>query len=530
MKHRVVTTRRQFFAALAAAGGAAALAGCSGAGSGSSQAAEGTLTIGIQDEPEGLDIQQITWENYVHWLIYEPLLNYSDDLSQVSPAFAESFEASEDGLTYTIVLPEDAKFSNGDALDANAYKASLDRYLEISPYSSDYADVASVEVPDNRTLVFHMSVPAPYFITPLSNTYSGIVDVAAITDDAEFNRAPVANGPYVVENWEQGSQITFVKNENYKTQNEFVENKGAFAFDKIVIRFIPDEFTRVSEVESGGVDLIFDVPTSSYAELEGNEDVQLFDYEQAGVSYLYMQTESGPLADIAVRQAITYAIDRDEIQSTLDGLVTPTYGYISSAQACYSAEEEEKLAGELAFDPDRARKALADAGWSDSDGDGIVEKDGEPLSFEMLIPSDRASLKNAAPVIQQQLKNVGIDAQIVEQEAAYIKASMEANDFTMGSRNFVWLDPDILYSVFTPSSGYPWEDAEITEALTVARQTANNEERIAAYANFQDLLATRFKAISLFADKYAIAAKNIITGVHVTNDGRLFLADAGVQE
>ena len=100
----------------------------------------------------------------------------------------------------------------------------------------------------------------------------------------------------------------------------------------------------------------------------------------------------------------------------------------------------------------------------------------------------------------------------------------------MGSRNFVWLDPDILYSVFTPSSGYPWEDAEITEALTVARQTANNEECIAAYANFQDLLATRFKAISLFADKYAIAAKNIITGVHVTNDGRLFLADAGVSE
>lgn len=530
MKRHVITTRRQFLAAIAAAGGAAALAGCSGSGSGSSQAASGTLTIGIQDEPEGLDIQQITWENYVHWLIYEPMINYSDDLSEVSPAFAEGFEASEDGLTYTLTLPEGAKFSNGDALDANAYKASLDRYLEISPYSSDYADVASIEVPDERTLVFHMSTPAPYFLTPLSTTYSGVVDVAAITDDAEFNRAPVANGPYVVENWEQGSQITFVRNENYATNNAYVENKGAFPFEKIVVRFIPDEFTRVSEVESGGVDLIFDVPTSSYAELESNDAVSLVDYEQAGVSYLYMQSDSGPFADVAVREAFARAIDRDEIKDSLDGLVVPTYGFISSAQACYSQEEEDKLAEAYGFDPERSKQLLADAGWADSDGDGILEKDGEKLSFEMLIPSDRASLKNSAPVIQQQLKNVGFDAQIVEQEAAYIKTSMEANDFTVGSRNFVWLDPDILYSVFTPASGYQWEDPEITEALTVARQTADTEARVQAYADFQDKLATRFKAVSLFADKYAIAAKSIITGVHVTNDGRLFLADAGVSE
>jgi peptide/nickel transport system substrate-binding protein len=534
MKTHTAVTRRQFFEVLAAAGGSMALAGCGSTSSsdsgGSDSGSAGTLTIGIQDEPEGLDIQQITWENYVHWLIYEPIIVYSDDLSEVKPSFAKEFTVSDDGLTITVVLPEDAKFSNGDALDANSYKASLDRYLEVSPYASDYDDVESFEVTDDTTLVMHMKSPAPYIMTPLSTTYAGIVDteVADSEDNDEFNRNPVAQGPYYVEEWEQGSQVTLKKNENYQTNNPYVDNGGPLAFDEIVVRFISDEFTRVSEVESGSVDIIFDVPTSSYQELKDNSDIEVYDYKQSGVSFMYFQTDSGPLADEKVRQAVAYALDRDELQDALDDLVTPMYGYISDAQSCYSEDEESKLADQLAYDADKAASLLAEAGYEDSDGDGIVEKDGEKLTLEMLVPNDRASLSNAAPVIQKQLQAVGIDATITEQESAYIRTAMEDNDIEIAMRNFVWLDPDILYSVFTPASGYPWDDAEVTDALTTARQTSDSDERIAAYEDAQDILATKFKACSLFADLYAIAAKSTVSGVHVTNDGRMFLNDASV--
>ena len=97
------------------------------------QEAGGTLVIALQEEIEGTDIQQIGWENVVHALIYEPLVKYNADLSEMVPCFAESYEIAEDGLSITFTLPADAKFSNGDVLDAEAVKASFERFLAIVP-------------------------------------------------------------------------------------------------------------------------------------------------------------------------------------------------------------------------------------------------------------------------------------------------------------------------------------------------------------------------------------------------------------
>ena len=519
-------SRRQFLQILTALGGAAALTGCGSDAAGGGSSA-GTLTIGIADEPEGLDIQQIGWENYVHWLLYDPIVVYSDDLTEVKPCAAEKFEVSDDGKTYTITLPKDAKFSNGDTLDANAYKASLDRYIKISEYGTDYDDVESFEVVDDQTLVMHLKQAAPYLMTPLSTTYSAPVDTK-VADDMEkdaFNREPVANGPYVVDSWEQGSQVTFKRNENFATSNPFVENKGPWAFDTIVVRFIPDEFTRVSEVESGNVDIVFDVPASSVSELKSNDDIELYDYAQSGVSYLHLNTDSGVLADAKVREALAYAIDRDEVVKALDDMVTPAYGFISEAQACYSADEEAALAKKLAYDPDKAKSLLEGAGWK-ANSDGIMEKNGTKLSFELLVPGDRTSIKNAAPVIQKQLKAVGFDAKITEQDASYIKSKVKDDDYAAACRSYVWLDPDILYSSFTPASGYSWEDKKVTELLEKGRQTPDDTERAKVYVDFQERMVTLFKALPLFADKYVIAGKKTVENVRVSKDGRMSLHDA----
>ena len=519
-------SRRQFLQILTALGGAAALTGCGSDATGGGSSA-GTLTIGIADEPEGLDIQQIGWENYVHWLLYDPIVVYSDDLTEVKPCAAEKFEVSDDGKTYTITLPKDAKFSNGDTLDANAYKASLDRYIKISEYGTDYDDVESFEVVDDQTLVMHLKQAAPYLMTPLSTTYSAPVDtkVADDMEKDEFNRKPVANGPYVVDSWEQGSQVTFKRNENFATSNPFVENKGPWAFDTIVVRFIPDEFTRVSEVESGNADIVFDVPASSVSELKSNDDIELYDYAQSGVSYLHLNTDSGVLADAKVREALAYAIDRDEVVKALDDMVTPAYGFISEAQACYSADEEAALAKKLAYDPDKAKSLLEGAGWK-ANSDGVMEKNGTKLSFELLVPGDRTSIKNAAPVIQKQLKAVGFDAEITEQDASYIKSKVKDDDYAAACRSYVWLDPDILYSSFTPASGYSWEDKQVTELLEKGRQTPDDTERAKVYVEFQERMVTLFKALPLFADKYVIAGKKTVENVRVSKDGRMSLHDA----
>ena len=514
----------------ACSGGSSAPAASSGSGSGSAASSAaagdgGTLVIAIQDEVEGLDVQQIGWTNMVHELIYEPLVVFSEDLSEILPSVAESYTVTDEYIEF--VLPADAKFSNGDPLNAEALKASTERYLQVSEYASDLDAVESVEVVNDTTVRYNLTGPAPYMWCSLGSIYNGILDINYLDQvgDEEFNRKPVSIGPFYVEEWEQGSQVVLKRNEYFHTNNPHVKNSGIMNFDTVIVRFIPDEFTRVSELESGDVDIIYDVPTTSLADLEANPDVSVYTYLQPGCSYLNLQTGKGLLADQAVREALTYAVNRDELVDNLDGVVTPLYGFISAAQAGYSAEEEAKLAQKFAYDPEKAKQILKDAGWEDTDGDGIVEKDGTPLSFEMLLPSDRASLKASGSVLQSQFKAIGVDAQIREYEAAYIKQLMKDDDFDMGSRNFEWADADILFYVFTKDSGYPWDVPEVTDALVVAREENDVNARVKAYEKASELLAEQYKGIALFADNHIIASKANIKGMIVTADGRTWYCD-----
>ncbi len=506
------------------------LAGCGG----SAPAEEGeveesgdnkTLVIAIQDEVEGCDVQQVGWTNMVHELISEPIVSISSDLSTVNPGVCESFEANDKYMEFK--LPEGLKFSNGDPLDAEALKKSTERFMEKSEYAGDLDSVKDIEVVDDLTVRYNLTGPAPYMWCSLGSIFNGIVDVdyAEEVGDEEFNRKPVTFGMFYVDEWEQGSQITLKKNENFKTNNPEVKNSGVANFDTVIVRFIPDEFTRVSELTDGDVDIIYNVPTTSMADLEANDTVSVYDYLQPGVSYLNLQTGSGILQDIKVREALSYAVNRDELVENLDGVVLPAYGFISAAQAGFSQEEEDKLAKELAYDPEKAKSLLKEAGWEDKDGDGIVEKDGNPLSFEMMIPSDRASLKASGSVLQNQFKAVGVDAQIREYEADYIKQEMKDDNFDMGSRNYEWADADILYYVFTEASGYPWDVKEITDSLVTARQENDAKKRVEDYEKSSELLKEQYKGIALFADKYIIAAKSNIEGLAVTNDGRSWYSD-----
>ena len=267
------------------------------------------------------------------------------------------------------------------------------------------------------------------------------------------------------------------------------------------------------------------MPTASISELEGNPDLTTYRYKQAGVSYMNLQTEKGVTADVKVREALTYAINKEEIAAALDGVVTPTYGFISEAQAGYSAAKEQELASKLGYDPELAKSILAEAGWTDTNGDGIVDKDGQPLSFEMLISSDRASLKAAGPVLQNQFAAIGVDAQIREYEGSYVKQLVRDDDYVMASRNYVWNDADILYYVFTEASGYPWDVPAVTDAFVAARVENDTAKRVAAYEVAQDRLVEQYKAISLFADNYCVASKNNIKGLMITNDGRSWYND-----
>ncbi len=504
--------------------------GCSSSAQGEVEQGEdtaNTLVIAIQEEIEGTDIHQIGWENVVHYLLFDSLINFSEDLSEVQPGFAKEFHMSEDGTELTFTLHENSKFSNGDPLTAESVKASAERMREISPYSGDLDPVESIEVVDENTVKYILSEPAPFMMASLTSGYGGIVhaELAETMGNDEFNRAAVGNGPYMIKEWQAGSQIILEKNPHYVTANPAVNNKGALNFDTIIVRFIPDEFTRVSELESGDVDIIYNVPIASIDSLSANSELAMYEYAQPGSNYLIFQTDDGVTSDLAVRQAINIGIDRETLAKSLDNVIAPLYGFLSPAQAGFSADKEEELAETYKYDLDGAKKILADAGYADSNGDGILEKDGQDLSFEFATPLDSATNKSAAPIIQAQLKELGIDAQIREYESAYIKEIQRSNEHQMAFRTNFWNDADILYYVFTEYSGYPWHSEAVTAALTEARYQPDEALRIAAYEKAHDALFEEVPAIALYADNYYVATKGNLSGLVVTNDGRIFYND-----
>jgi peptide/nickel transport system substrate-binding protein len=483
------------------------------------------LVIAISNELQGTDTQTISTSNLAHILLYGLLIDVSLDGKSYYPDIVESYTVSEDGLTWTFVLPEGAAFSNGDPLNAEAIKASFERNLEVGAYASDYVNIKEYNVIDEKTIEFVLSQPDPVLFTVLSSIQSGIIDAAAaeeVGNDA-FKTKAVTYGPAYVEEWVQGSHVTLKPNLNYMNFSPETENRGPLQFDNITIRFIPDSFTLVSELEQGNVDIIDFVPLESIETLRANPDIKLYEAMQPGGSLIYMNTEDPILSDIKVRQAIALGIDRDEIALALDNNVTPSYTFMSPSVTSFSPEKEKEMMDMWSTNKEKANTLLEEAGWVDTNDDGIREKDGEDMTIELLTAMDVFSIKAAAPVIQKQLKEIGIDLQIRELEHSYVKDSTKDGDFQLSTRSVQWADPMHVFSFTTDSRYYANEelDALIDDSMYIS----NLDERMVSFESVTDLMYEEMPAISLFYEKWYNASRIEIEGLQLDPQGNFRFMD-----
>lgn len=506
------------------------MAGCGGGNGGQESAQQKELVIALPEEIEGTDIQQVKWSNIVHELLFQPLVSFDTELKKLLPEGAASYEISADGTEFTFKLPQDSTFSNGDSLTSDEIKKSLERYKETSPYSEDLAPVKEIIAKDPQTLVMKLENSAAFLWPVLASTYAGVVNTnqAEELGNETFNRNSTGNGIAVLKEWMQGSHVSFVKNENYKTNNPMFDNKGPIKFDKITVKFIPEGFTRIGELESGNADIVINVPLENVEQLEQNKDIQLFKYLQSGVDFITINTKAEPLNDIKVRTALSLAIDKDELKEALKNTVVPKYSLISSAQLCYDEKKEAEFKQKYGYNLEKAKTLLAEAGFSDTNNDGVLEKNGKPLSISMMVPLDSPFLKQAAPLIQSQLKKAGVDLELREYESKYIKQAVVDHDFQLAQRFFHWNDPDILYYYFGSPSGGPWGGKQWYGLMEEARYIMDMEQRTAKYNELQDAIISEMPAIPLFSEYQYVAANKTISGIKVSVDGRIMLNDADI--
>jgi len=487
--------------------------------------AEKAVVIAMPEEIESSDVQQIRWDNMIHNIMVQPLATYDLELKELIPAQAETFTISEDGKELTFNLTADAKFSNGTALTAEAVKKSMERYIAISPYASDFDPIVEIIAKDEKTVVLKLDSPAAFLWPVLTSVYGGPIDVAAATEagDEAFSRDAIGNGLFQVESWDQGSQIVFSKNPNFITFNTEVDNKGPALIDKLTVRFIPEDFTRVSELQAGTVDVIVDVPSENIEALKNDANIEVYEYLQTGIDYLSLNVENEHLKDLNVRKALSLAINKDEINTVLKGAVKPRYGLISESQLGFDQATEDKLAQEFAFNVDKAKELLATAGYTDANGDGIVEKDGKPLSLTLMVALDVPQLKQSAPIIQAQLKQIGVNLDLREFESPYIKQSIKDGAYDLATRYFWWSDPDILYYVIHSEADPAWANADVDKMIEDARYIMDMDARTAKYAEVQEATMAEVPLIPLFSEYEYMAARKNVTGIKVGTDGKRIL-------
>lgn len=478
-----------------------------------------TLTIAIPEEPTSLDVQQVAWTNEVHDLIFQSTMSFTPDYEHNMTIVPDLATAQFDGTSVVVHYADNARFSNGDPITAQALKDSMLRYANMSPYGSDYAGVKSIDIIDNHTARIVFTQPQSYvWWNDIPVTYGDIVDVNAANKmgNAAFGENPIGSGPWKVQQWVRGSQVVLVRNDYYRTNLPFVNNKGPNPYiDQVIVRFIPEDQTRLSEILAGDVDIMRGVPVSAIAQLSSSPDIVMKQVLTPGIDYIMLNEKVPPLDDVRVRQALNYAVNRSELAQTLDNTVLPCYGYMSPTMLAYDPSTESYAANMYAYNPEKARSLLTEAGWT-MGSDGIFTKNGQPLSLTFLNTNDNPLLKRVGPLLQSQFAKVGVQVKIQEFTYSYIRDQARKWNFELGARFYSWHDPAgiLPYLLHSTMGNFTYSNPQVDKLLEQDMNGAlDSAARIALYTQVQHMVLNDEPWIPLFVENHYDAVRKNVQGL-----------------
>ena len=338
---------------------------------------------------------------------YEPLVKYQD--GEYQPCLATDWTNSDDGLTYTFHLREDVKFNDGTPFNAEAVKLYFDNMKSVIGTSSNYGQLdmltSEITVDDEYTVSFHLTRPYYNVLNDLSMVMPrGILSASAFNEDGSLNSEYLMNhtpgtGPYMFESVnDTATEYTFVRNPNYWGEDPDV--------DSFTVKVIPE--SKVAAMRAGEVDFIIGSDTldaDSYQELSSTEGITgvISDFDFV-TEFIALNDEVAPLDDINIRKAIQMAIDKESIaQNIYSGLRTEANSVMPADMPYCKADVTTP-----SYDMDAAIELMDKSGWTDTDGDGIREKDGKKLSFTITYPSTGVYDK-VVLFFQDSMKKLGIE-------------------------------------------------------------------------------------------------------------------------
>ena len=425
-------------------------------------------------------------------LIINGLVKYDKDVKLVGD-LAESWEVSQGGLQITFKLRRGVTWHDGHPFTARDVLFGFQTITNPNTptaYAEDFRQVKKAEAIDDYT--FRVTYDKPF--APALTSWGNLVvlpkhllegkDIAK----SELGRKPVGTGPYRFREWISRDRVILEANPNYFEGRPYI--------DRYVTRVIPDLATMFLELKAGGLDLMGLTPIQ-YKRQTGDRFFQQsyhkYRYLANAYTYLGYNLLDPKFKDKRVRQALSYAIDKEEIiKVVLLGLGVAATGPYKPGLWFYNPDVKE-----YPFNPAKALALLKEAGWEDRNGDGILDKDREPFEFTVMTNEGNPVRQRTAVVIQERLKKIGIRMKIrVIEWSAFINEFIDKKDFEATILGWTTgFEPD-QYDIWHSSKTgkkelnfISFKNSEVDELLEKGRRTFDQEERKAIYSRLQEILA-----------------------------------------
>lgn len=490
------------------------LIACGGESKSGGGKGQDTLIMPFQASPTNLD-SRVGADNAsgrIFDLIYSGLIKVTPNMDY-APDLAEKWETPDD-RTIVFHLRPNLKFQDGRPLTAKDVKWTYDSLIDpafTSSKKSGYAVVDRIEAPDDRTVIFRLKEPNGGIF---DNLTLGILPQGAGT--SVYKNKPVGAGPYKV--------VEFRGDERVELEAFDEWHGGAPNIKKVLVRIIPDATTRLLELRKGSVNFeLNNIPFDSVAQFEGDKVFKVVKQPGAIYQYLAFNLRDPILRKKPVRKAIAHAIDRNRIVNDL------LRGYGTLTETLFGAGHWARAEGLTTheFDPAKAKSLLDAAGYRDPDGDG--PKTRFKLSFKT---STDAEANQRAEMIQQMLRNVGINVEIQSNEFGTFYEDIGKGNFQMYSlsRNGI-ADPDFYYVIFHSKNMPPegqnrgfYSNPRVDQLIVEGRSTFDRVKRKQAYDEIQRIVADELPYVSLYNQTNVAVMRDRIDGFVMYPSGFLLSA------
>jgi peptide/nickel transport system substrate-binding protein len=471
----------------------------------------GTLTYALRDEPDSLDpnLSGLRPSQIVFFQIFDPLVVRDKRDQSFKPWLASAWKVSADGKIYTFTLRPGVKFQDGTPFDAAAVKFNFDRTH--NPKLASRCGGCAVGfydhavVVDPLTVSIYLKQPWAPFLDAASLFYRMVSPTAVKRyGDKDFGRHPVGTGPFSFVEWVPNDHITLERNPAYGWPAPVLDHTGPAHLDRVIFRMLPEDGTRVAALENGEVQVIDNAPAQDFARLSTGTKFKALIGFVPGIPFDFaVNVTLPPTNELAVRQAVSYGIDRPTIVKTVFGpfekvgAFLPAYGLLTPYTYGY-----DKTAGLYHYDPAKARSLLDQAGWKVGP-DGIRQKNGRRLTIPI------GSWEHGVPeVMQAQLKQIGIDVKL------YIATGTAIQTVNENQREGITLmsplpaprsDPDImsafLHSRNVGGGGFNFsfvKDPALDRLLDAQAVETNSTKRVQILSQVQHMVMDKAYMVAVY--------------------------------